>query len=484
MDTITQRAQSILNERGDLLFLMCLILYTGIMASLSLLKLQTFFTTHDIGIFTQSYWTTLYDGRFFYNDLEFSEAGVLSHFGIHVSPVLLLLIPLYAVSPGPEILLIVQSILYGSGAIPLFLAAKRMLGNPSALVVSLVYFLYPALHGANLFDFFEISFLPLLLGFFLYGICFRRMLLILSCGIACLMIKEDVSVLILCASGVGLIRHYREPGNLKWAYTFLILLSILWVIVSFTLIIPGYGSPSGETTGYSFVHQYSSSLPAIQENLYPRGEYLFQLFYPLLFIPALVPEMLIIALPPFAEILLSFSYFDIRYHFSPLVIPILFFATILGLEKIRHRLADDSKGRYRALLIILVVNAVVACLWFSPVMDAVSLVHSDRLHHADSEWFREGTALIPADASIATQPNIYSLLADRASIVEGFRGNPDYIVMHLDMPQSQVFLEDLPVIAEKYTCIYQKGLFYILARNDLPAPEPVSPGKSLRRPGN
>jgi uncharacterized membrane protein len=428
--------------------------------------LNTFQTTHDLGIFTQSFWTTIFDGKTFFNSLEYYENnGVTSHFGIHTSPILFLLVPVYALHPGPEILLVSHSVLYGLGAVPLYLAAKRIIDNPGALTVSVLYFLYPALQWANINEFYEISFLPLLLGFFIYGIIFKKEVLILGCGITCLTIKEDVPIIIMFASLLGLYHYRFESRRVRYIFSFLFFLSLIWIILAFAVFMPSF-SPSHEgVSGNTFIPQYFVALSNISTGMIPRGEFLLQVFFPLLFLPLLSPEMLILAIPSFAEILLSATYSDIQYHFTPLVIPPLFFALIYSLKKIRTRLPEGKQWYYTLVLIVLVLNASLCCIFFSPMGKAINLMSYPEESHADSDWFRQGAALIPPNATVSTQPNMYSLFAERSTVIEGYAHEPEYIVIHLGFPQCQVFIDDFPTIIQLYSCIYQKDLFYILQRN-------------------
>jgi hypothetical protein len=69
----------------------------------------------------------------------------------------------HALFPGPETLLLVHTVLIVGAALPLFLLARRQLGQGIALLVSLVYLAYPALHGAGGRD---LAYLPLGVGFF------------------------------------------------------------------------------------------------------------------------------------------------------------------------------------------------------------------------------------------------------------------------------------------------------------------------------
>jgi uncharacterized membrane protein len=451
------------NRKWDVSFSVLLIIYIITLSYFSILKLNTFQTTHDLGIFTQSFWTTIFEGKFFFNNLEFYNNGAFSHFGIHISPILILLLPVYALYPGPDVLLISQSILYGIGAIPLYVAAKKVIGEQGSLVISLIYFLYPALLWSNINEFYEISFLPFLLGFFIYGFVFKKDSLILSCGIACLMIKEDISIIIIFASILGLFYHKDYSKRTQKIFISLLIISSIWLILAFTIIMPHFISLSEGISNNPFLPQYYSSLTNISTGIIPRGEYLFQVFYPLLFLPLISPELLILAIPSFAEILLSATYSDIQYHFTPLIIPPLFFALIMTLKKIKIKF----KSRiiiYKLLLLVLVVNAILCCIIFSPLQQTMGLMYLPEENHADSDWFRQGAAFIPPDAVVSTQSNLYSLFADRTTIIEGYSHDPEYIVLHLDFPQCQIFVDDFTEIAELYSPVYQKEQFYVLKR--------------------
>ena len=57
-------------------------------------------------------------------------------------------------SPRAETLLVLQSVWLATGVAPLYLLGKKRLGNPwFGVLLAATYVLYPALHGANLFDF-------------------------------------------------------------------------------------------------------------------------------------------------------------------------------------------------------------------------------------------------------------------------------------------------------------------------------------------
>ena len=78
--------------------------------------------------------------------------------------------PLYWLWANVNVLLVVQTVALALGALPVsWLAYARLRSNVAAVVLPLVYLLYPALQAANMFDFhaFTLS-APLLLFAFYF----------------------------------------------------------------------------------------------------------------------------------------------------------------------------------------------------------------------------------------------------------------------------------------------------------------------------
>ncbi|PKN48661.1 MAG: hypothetical protein CVU63_04390, partial [Deltaproteobacteria bacterium HGW-Deltaproteobacteria-20] len=71
----------------------------------------------------------------------------------HAELSIYVLLPIYALYPRAETLLVLQSTLIGLAAIPLYLTVARHTPRILAAAVALCYLLFPSLHGANLFDF-------------------------------------------------------------------------------------------------------------------------------------------------------------------------------------------------------------------------------------------------------------------------------------------------------------------------------------------
>jgi len=75
-----------------------------------------------------------------------------------------LFLPIYALFPRAETLLVLQSVLIGAGAIPLWASARRHLPEWTATILALAYLAYYPMHGAS---FSEFQYVPIA-AFFLF----------------------------------------------------------------------------------------------------------------------------------------------------------------------------------------------------------------------------------------------------------------------------------------------------------------------------
>src|SRR5262249_12273478 len=114
-----------------------------------------------------------------------------SWLGVHFSPILYLIAPLYALFPSTSTLLILNSVLIPLCAWPMFLIARTLLGSDvKALIVAMLYLLHPCVLNACIWDFHEIAFAPLAFGFGLLAVVEKRRWQLVACCIALLAIKE------------------------------------------------------------------------------------------------------------------------------------------------------------------------------------------------------------------------------------------------------------------------------------------------------
>ncbi len=126
--------------------------------------------------------------------------------GIHFSPILYLLAPVYYFSPHIETLLTIQSFGIALAAIPLFLASRTLLKSQwYALVIAIFYLTNPFVINAQIWDFHEIAFAPLVISMILWSVIHKnRKYFIIFCTIL-LTIKEHYG---LAVFGSGLLWAY------------------------------------------------------------------------------------------------------------------------------------------------------------------------------------------------------------------------------------------------------------------------------------
>src|SRR5713101_8975139 len=165
--------------------------YFVIYSILSVLRHVTYHSFGpDLGIFDQVFWNTT-QGRFLESTMSLVQAQPHSYLADHFSPVYLLLMPAYALIPRPETLLVIQTLFLALGVWPLYLLARlRLEPGFQRLIWVLAYFLFLPVAFINLFDFHELAFSVLPLGFALYFLERRRTGLFLVSLLATFLIKE------------------------------------------------------------------------------------------------------------------------------------------------------------------------------------------------------------------------------------------------------------------------------------------------------
>lgn len=244
-------------------------------------------STFDLGIFAQVYHYMAKTGL----PLSTLERNVLlSHYAVHLSPILYLLLPLYIIFPSVEFLLIIKPLIVFSGVFPIMLICKRKkLGNSTTLIVSALYLLYPALSAAMNYDFHENIFLPPMILWTLYFIKRDRWIPIIISVILTLMIKEDAALYIIF---IGLYTFFYHKKRLKGIVISGIGISYFAIAVA---IINSYGLGIMDTRFENYFPLGQSGLTSVMRTLFTNPVYLITqvftqekvLFLILMFLPVM-----------------------------------------------------------------------------------------------------------------------------------------------------------------------------------------------------
>lgn len=114
----------------------------------------------DLGIYIQALYSTT-KGLFLFENPDYILAGTKSFFGIHFSPLTLLLVPVFQLFPYPETLFVIQEIGLALGFLYLYRLSNLLLNNKKiSLIILISYVLNPLIHAAVMFPFHIEVFLP------------------------------------------------------------------------------------------------------------------------------------------------------------------------------------------------------------------------------------------------------------------------------------------------------------------------------------
>lgn len=407
--------------RSRLTFL--ILCYTVIMSVVTIRRHYLFFSgAWDLGIFDQIFWSTLH-GRFFYYSVEPWHGQNL--LGSHFSPILVLLVPFYAIYPHPETLLVLQSFVIALGAVPVYHLARHELDERLAGLFPLLYLIYPPLLGANLFDFHVEAFLPVTLLSALYFLKKRRLGLYTLFLLLALMSLEYVAFLAILIALYEVATKIKAKRELKESAPYVLLavsLSIISLVSAFVLrsylrtpetrpmsilapVLNEIGNPL-RLLGYLVAHPYGKLF------------YMVSLLGPLLFTSLLSPFLLLTMPWLLLAFILNYGpYYQIGYQYSLVVIPFVFLASIYGIKRILRPKALKRQTFVR----LLIVCSLLFLIWSASAIEPSRIFGNERVENT-----HRIISLIPQNASVLTLNNLFPHISNRfdAWILpwSGFRG--------------------------------------------------------------
>ena len=304
-------------------------------------------SAEDLGIMDQAIWSTLH-GQLFHqticntvNDTNCYSIQGISRFAIHFEPILFPVSLFYLIWPDPKTLLIIQSLVVASGAFPAFwLARLRLRSELAAVVIALLYLLYPAQEQATVFDFHAVTFTASFLLFTLYFMYTRRTAWLFVFAILSMACKEEIPLVIALFGLWTMLFQQRLRSGLA-----LFILSLGWIGLG--LLVIHYFSPTGHSLLASRYAALGGSPLAIARSvlLHPVGIirvyviepnhllYLRILLSPMGYLPLLAPWAFVLAVPSLAINLLSSDYnmHSGYFQYNAEIVPILIFSTIEGI---------------------------------------------------------------------------------------------------------------------------------------------------------
>jgi uncharacterized membrane protein len=299
----------------------------------------------DLGYYVQLVWH-LATGRGPHVSLPEMHA-----WGDHLSPIMYAFVPAFWVAPGAPVLLVLQSIILALGALPVFVLARRRLGDPRlGAAFALLYLANPSLHGINVRDFHAAALaIPLLLLALERADAGRPVVagLAMALTLAC---REDAAIAV---AGVGLWLALARRRWIAGAVVAALALAVLaadvrWIIPYFREEPYSHlgryahlGSSLGGIMAQTLLHPLSTLAGVMTQD---RLKYLLAMLAPLALLPLAAPLQAVGALPALAQNLLSSDpvLFHHRTPYQSFVLPFLMVGAIEGWARLRGRLSPRA----------------------------------------------------------------------------------------------------------------------------------------------
>lgn len=334
---------------------------------------------------------------------------------VHNDIILGLFAPLYFLSPSPEVLLIAQSIALGLGAIVVFGIAEHLLSKRRhhrlfAFVFAITYLFYPPLQLMNRFDFHAVALAtPFLLFMIHFWLCKRYRLSILFLVLS-LITKEQVGLTTAVFGGWIVVqqalRHrlrlqkFVPTKESRFGMT-VIVLSVFWVLFSFTVMIPFFRGG-----GHFALSRYENI--DLLATLFRQStiDYVWNIFGPVGFLSLLSPTILI-AVPEFSVNLLSqdSNMRSIVFHYTAVLIPFVYLAALSGSVFLARIIPAATRW--------IVVGLLGCTVWFSVTMSPLPYSQQRDLYvfnpqqnaHDAREWayrLRDDSISVSATGNVGT----------------------------------------------------------------------------------
>jgi uncharacterized membrane protein len=382
---------------------------------------------HDLGIYDNIMWHSI-NGRFL--ACNFCKLG--THVSAHVDPILILLSPLYLISPRAETLLILQAIWLSMTAIPIYLMTRTRLDRPWVGVAFVIIFLlHPALHGAQFFTFHSLSLAAPIIAWIIYSIEIKNWKMHFVFFALLLLVREDMALL-SCFIGFYLILSKRSIA----VGLVTIVVALLYLFVIKTFVMPDSALlMDGSSGAHSYSVYYSALIPHndgargiilslltnpffVLRHIFVPEKLMFlaTLFAPVLFLPFVASRGKVMMFYGFVFLLLASreAVFSVHFQYTTILYPIIFMLVPIALSEVKEwRFVGWLKLDAPRIVTALTIGSLIAGVAVSAKFGGLIPNDSFRAGHGRPdftvsrsarerfEWVEETKSMVPMDASIA-----------------------------------------------------------------------------------
>ena len=186
-------------------------------------------STYDFGIFAQMYEYMKQTGKM---TTTVERNTLLSHFGVHFTPIFYIGLPIYMIFPSAITVQVIQAIMVALPIIPIVLLCRHYkLSNWITVAVTLIYALYPATAGGTFYDIHENCFLTFFLLLTIYFVEKKKDIPAIICMLLVFLVKEDAAAYIMIVGAYFLFsRRDKKRGII------MIILSAIYFVVALSVV--------------------------------------------------------------------------------------------------------------------------------------------------------------------------------------------------------------------------------------------------------
>lgn len=448
-------------------------------------------STADLGEYDNQFFNSLHGHPF---RLPASEGNLKdwSALKFHADFIIYVLLPFYAIKPGPESLLLIQTVLVALTALPIYLFGARRLPRWIAAVVALCFLLLPVIQRPNFYDFHAV---PVGMFFVAWAVLFldrilhaerplRRDYVLFWCSFAlALASREDIAFGMVVIS-TFLLFYGR---GLRLVATMLVLSVGYFVVIKF-VIMPRIGEvwyhaiyDDLKATGYK---NYGAVVATILTNPIfvlrsmvkePKLLYLLHMTVPLLCLWLRRPYLLVAAVPSVFFTLMVTNrppMYQTSFQYAFGWFPYIVTASILALEGI-GKVAGARRQAAAALALIFVATG--AGFQYGLLLGGKTIVGGfgeKRVTVTPEEVaryreLRRLVAQIPADASVTATAGEGPHVSTRLILYNlgyALGDEPDYILFRKSLSKGEA-QRVLPVVESgEYGLVEERDVFMLLRR--------------------
>jgi uncharacterized membrane protein len=421
---------------------------------------------------------------------NFSALKVHAEFGLY------LLLPFYALSPGPEALLVLQTAIVAMTALPVYLLSARRLGRAAGVVFALAYLMMPAVQRPNFYDFHFTPLGMLLVAWVLYAANGyftspsprpRQLWLLVVLFAMAMLAREDVAIG-LCVLGLFIA---ASGANLRLGLKFAAAAGAYFAIVKFG-VMPRFGTmwfdeiyddlKAPGARGFGAV-----ALTLVTNPVYVLGKllteakllYLLHMTVPLLALWTRRPTLWVAALPGFFSTLLVTNrppMAESSFQYTYLWVPYVVAASVLVVAGLGSGLdLRQARVRRTAAVSALALAALLCGYQYGALLGADSIVggFTERRFEVSAAERKRVAQLrkllerIPAEASVAATEHEGPHVSTRLlmySLKATLGQNPDYLLLGKVRSGGERDHVKQALDSGKYGVVAREGPFFLLER--------------------